>query len=583
MADHHGARDYVGIADRYARDVIDGKEVAGELEILACKRYLTDRARETDENGWPYYFDEWHAADPCDFIEKLPHVEGEWQHETLILEPWEIFILVNVFGFRVGFGVREGKRRFIQVYIEVGRKNGKSPLSAGIALYCQNCEDEPGPQVKTAATTGKQARIVFDVAKAMVEKTPQLRAAFDLQPMAHSIVSNHNWGSIQPIHAKAETQDGLNVHCSIIDELHAHKNRKLFDVLKSARGARKNPLLWCITTAGYNLVGVCYQQRTMVVKILNGVLQAEHYFGVIYTLDGEQRDGDGKVTRPADDPFDEAVWRKANPNLGISVDLDEMRAYAQDAQNDPAEEVEFKTKRCNLWLSAGTPWLSIVQWDACGDPELDIEQFKGCPAFVGGDLADRNDCVSLAIVFDADPLLAIFAWHFLPEDIVKAAADRTTDHYLAWAKHGQFELTPGDMTDYSHIEERARDLHERFDVRRLRFDQFGSAQMVSNMSEDGLPADVMTKNARNFTDPAKELEARVQVRKVRHNTDPVLKWMVSNCVVSKGVDGSILPKKEHKDSPNKIDGVDAVLNAISGYLQYREETLSSLYEQGPIY
>jgi len=565
------SRDYVAIAKKYAQDVTRKKIVAGRLTQLACKRFLKDLKRKTSARWFPYYFDEWHANDPCDFIEKLPHIEGEWEEPCIVLEPAQIFILVNVFGFRQAFGIAQGKRRFNTVYIEVARKNAKSTLTSGITLYCLCCEDEPGPQVKTAATTGDQARIVFEVAKKMVEATPELREAFNLEPMANSVVCHQNLGSIQPINAKASSQDGLNPHLSVIDELHAHKDRKLFDVLKSARGARKNPLSWYITTAGYNLTSVCYEQRSLVVQILTGVIVADHYFGMIFTLD------------EGDDPFDERCWIKANPLLGVSVSLKEMRTYAQEARISPMSEGEFKTKRCNLWLNAANAWLPMQLVEKCGDPALKIENMKSFPAFIGGDLADRNDVTSLAITFDRGEDLVSFCWHYLPKEIVRAAADRTSTHYVAWAAQGLFVLTEGDMTDYSAIEDHVRQLFDDFDVRRITFDQFGSAQMTSNLADDGLPAQVMTKNAKNFTDPAKELEARIQVGRWWHNGDPVLKWMASNCVVTKGVDGSILPKKENKDSPNKIDGIDAVLNSIVGYQQERDETIESIYAQRPVH
>ncbi len=568
---NHARRNYVAIAVKYAEDVTSRKLVAGKWTRLACRRFLKDLKRKSSARWFPYRFDDWHASDVCDFIEKLPHVEGEWDHDTLILEPWQIFILVNVFGWRQAYGKAKGARRFNTAYIELGRKNGKSALTSGIALYCLTCEQEPGPQVKTAATTGDQARIVFNVSKAMAEKTPALVEAFQLEPMANSIVCRQNMGSIQPINAKASTQDGLNPHLTIIDELHAHKDRKLFDVLRSARGARRNPLSWYITTAGYDMTTVCYEQRQFVTKILENVLQAEHYFGIIYTLD------------EGDDPFDPAIWIKANPNLGVSVQVAELKQYAKEARESPQLEGEFRTKRCNQWLFAASAWLSIADWDECAEKGLKIEDLVTCPAWLGGDLADRNDVTSLVLVFDRDPDLVAFAWHFLPKDIVQAAADRTSAHYLAWEKRGLFNLTEGDITDYGAIEQFVRDLCERFEIRKITFDQYGSAQITSNLVGDGLPAQVMYKNAKNFTDPAKELEARVQVKRFRHTGDPVLKWNASNCVVSVGVDGSILPKKENKDSPNKIDGIDALLNGIAGYLQEQNDEVSSIYSHRPVH
>jgi phage terminase large subunit-like protein len=200
----------------------------------------------------------------CDFIEKLPHVEGHLGDADMTLEPAQIFILSVVFGWR---RVNDGLRRFSTVYIEMARKGAKSTLTAGVALYCLCCEGEVGPQIVIGATTGEQAGKVFNPAKKMVERTEDLREAFGSQAFSRSIACKSNGGFIQPINAKGKTQDGWNPHLGILDELHAHKDRALFDVIKSAFGARKNPLLWVITTAGFDTVGVCYEQRTFVTKI----------------------------------------------------------------------------------------------------------------------------------------------------------------------------------------------------------------------------------------------------------------------------------------------------------------------------
>jgi phage terminase large subunit-like protein len=561
-------RDYVEIARQYrdqARRDKRGKRFCKWVR-LAAEREFQDQQRTKRKGGWgDYYFDPWWAADACGFIEKLPHVEGSWETKNIRLEPWQIFILCTVFGWRRQTGEersRRDPRRFNTVYIECARKNAKSTLTAGVAEYCLCCEGEVGPQVKVAATTGSQARIVFGIAKSQVEKTSAMREAFNLSPMANSIVCWKNGGHIQPINSKASTQDGLNPHLTIIDELHAHADRSLFDVLKSARGSRKNPLSWYITTAGYNQVGVCYEQRTLVTKILQGVLPGDHYFGIIYTLDEEERGPNNEITRKADDPFDEKNWIKANPNLGISVDLKEMRDFAKEAKASPQSEGEFKTKRLNLWLNAAQAWLNMAQWDACADSKYKIEQFEGQEAWVGCDLADRRDVAAVVLLVLTDEGWPIwFPIFYLPEDNVKELAHSTHTHYDAWAKQGLFKLTPGNFIDYSVIEEDIRALVKRFDVLETGFDQFGSAQIASRLAEDGIETIIVPKNSKSMTDPALDLEGRIKSGLCRHDGNPVMKWMASNCCVDRRIDGSILPKKENKDSNDKIDGIDALLVA----------------------
>jgi len=240
-------RDYAAEALAFAKEAAadrDGKRHC-KLVRLAAERHIRDLKR-TD---WEYEFSSWHANDVCDFIEKLPHVEGQWDTPTIRLEPPQVFILSVVFGWRRKF---DGKRRFTMTYIEMARKGAKSTLTAGVALYCETCEDEPGPLVLIGATTGAQARKVFNPARQMVLKTKDLREAFGLEAWARAITCQSNGGTMQTINAKSSTQDGHNPHLAVLDELHAHADRGLFDVLRSAFGARKNPLLWMITTAGFS-------------------------------------------------------------------------------------------------------------------------------------------------------------------------------------------------------------------------------------------------------------------------------------------------------------------------------------------
>jgi phage terminase large subunit-like protein len=561
-------KDYVAIARQYRDEVRRdkrGKHFCKWVR-LACEREYQDQQRAAG-GKWDYYFSEWHANDVCDFIEKLPHLEGEWCTPTITLEPWQIFILVTIFGWRRQRGderSRNDYRRFNTVYIEVARGNGKSLLSAGIALYCLCCEGEPGPQVKVAATSGSQARIVFDFAKKQVEATPDLKEAFGLSPMANSIMCWQNGGHIKPINSKASTQDGLGPHLSIIDELHAHKDRGLFDVLKSARGKRKNPLSWYITTAGYSQVGVCYEQRTLVTKTLEKILDGEHYFGIIFTLDDEVRGGEGKVIRKKDDPFDECSWKKANPNYGISVDPIEFRATAREAQQSPQSEGEFKTKKCNLWLNAAQAWLNMAQWDLCADFSLKIEQFYGRDAWLAADLSSRLDITALILLTLTDEGLPVwFGKFFLPEDNVKELSKKHA-HYIAWEKQGLFTLTPGNYIDYDLIESNIEEWAGLFNIRSgIAFDNKGSQQIAGSLEKKGHTTVIMPYTSKEITPAALDLEGKIQARLCRHDGNPIMKWMASNTVVDRRVDGTILPKKESKDSANKIDGIAGLLMAWS--------------------
>jgi phage terminase large subunit-like protein len=547
-------RDYLSLAAGYVQDVLAGRVLACEPVRLAVERQQHDLQRAVTDPSWGYSWSDEAATDICRFAETLPHVEGEWTSPTIHLEPWQIFILSTLFGWRRP----DGGRRFNTAYIEVARKGAKSVLASIVALYCLHREGEPGAQVKAAATTGSQARIVFDVCRKMVHRTKALQDA-GLKAFANAITHEESGSSLQPINARSSTQDGLNPHCTIIDELHAHRDRSLFDVLKSARGARQNPLSFYVTTAGYNLLGVAMEQRTFLFKVLQRVFEADHYFGLVYTLDEH------------DDPYDERTWIKANPMLGMTPKLDEMRQYAQEARLSPDSEGEFKTKRLNLWLSSSSTWLSLPQWDACADPTLKLATFAGEPCWIGADLAQLDDLAAVALVFRREDIVYAFARFYLPEMVVSERAQKIPA-YARWAQSGLLRLTDGNMIDFSTIEADIRADCGRFDVRDIVFDQYGSVQACGNLSNDGLPARIQPKNATATTGPARELEARVKHRRFRHDGNPCLRWMASNVVVTRRTDDSLLPKKEHPDSPNKIDGIDALLQGLGAMLGAPVET-----------
>lgn len=592
------ARDYVKVALAYAGEAVaDRKGVAFcETVRLAAARFLNDLKRAA-RKSCAFYFSAWHGNDVCDFIEKLPHVEGAWETPTLALEPAQIFILVNVFGFRRR---SDDRRRFTRAYIEVARKNAKSTLTAGVALYCLTCEGEMGPAIIIGASTGAQADKVFKPAKLMVDRTAALRDAFSLRAWARSITCAENGGAIQPINAKSSTQDGWNPYVGILDELHAHKDRGLFDVIRSAFGARKQPLMWMITTAGYNVLGVCYEQRTMLMKILRGAIAADHYFGIIYTID------------EGDDVFDERVWRKANPLLGSAVDLDELRGYALEAKASPLSLGEFKTKRLNVWISAAHAWLSVESWKKARIDGLDWADFRGLECTIGADLADKDDITAVVLIGQQPGgRLIVKPVFFLPAAALvrETQSDTGQSTYGVWAGHNGgpalddgiglpdlFErradgaldwkkplaalppawrtdllVTPGDFVDHNIVEQFIRWLEATQSVRKITFDQFAAAQqMASRLNADLAGGDealavVLHKSAPNVTDPAKELEARVKAgpHQIGHDGNPVMTWMVSNAVVTRHVNQTLIPKKESADSPNKIDGVDAMINAIA--------------------
>jgi len=288
--------EYAEKAKRYTKDVMSGEISACEWVKLACKRFLRDLEREAN-NEFDFVFNTEKANRVCNFIQNLPHIKGEWANrgETITLQPWQCFLLCNVFGW---VHCKTGFRRFRTAYCEVPRKNAKSTLSSGVGLYMLTADNEQGAEVYSAATTRDQAKIVFEDAKAMARKAKGFSQHYGINVNVRNINRLATSSKFEPLSADAHTLDGLNIHCAIVDELHAHPTRKVYDVLETGTGSRAQSLLFLITTAGSDRAGICYEQREYVTKILQGIVEDDTYWGIIYTIDeGTQKRESGRKKR----------------------------------------------------------------------------------------------------------------------------------------------------------------------------------------------------------------------------------------------------------------------------------------------
>lgn len=536
---------YVEAALGYARAVVAGEIPACKWTRLACQRQLDDLERETGD-GWPYVFDPDRAARPCEFIELLPHIKGKWARERRLieLEPWQCFVLTTTFGW---IHHETGLRRFREGYVEVPRKNAKSTLSSGLLLFMLSADGEHGAECYSAATTRDQARIVFDDARAMADRTPDLRTYLGVAIMQHSLTVAHTASKAAPLAAEGSTLDGLNVHFAVIDELHAHKTRAVYDVIDTARGAREQSLLWNITTAGTDRSGICYERRTHVTKVLEGVIEDPAMFGVIYTID----DGD--------DPFQPESWAKANPNWGKSVLRDDMEASARKAEAMPSALNNFLTKRLNVWVSGESPWMDMRAWERCGDVALQsLEPHYGAKAWIGLDLAQKKDFAALCLVFEREGQWQVCTRLYLNELAIQESGNA---HLSGWARQGYVQVTDGDITDFDVVAEDLRQLCRNFDVQEIAFDPALSMYFAGKLIEEGLPLVEITQRALFFTPPLIQVENLVLEKKLRHDGNPVMTWMVSNLVVKVSKFNELRqPTKERPE--NKIDGPIAMLMAL---------------------
>jgi phage terminase large subunit-like protein len=563
-------RNYATIARRYAEAVVEGDIAACRWVRLACRRQLNDLARFKGK-GSPYRFNpklEDRAGKPyapadnlCAFIEQLPHVKGPLAGEPIHLEPWQVFILATVFGWVKP----DGKRRFRRAYIEVPRGNAKSTLSSAVGLYMLAADNEGGAEVYSLATTRDQARIVFGDAQTMARGSPGFRARFGVAVGAHNINVLATGSKFEALSAEGSTLDGLNIHFGCVDELHAHKTRTVYDVVETGTGKRDNSLLWVITTAGSNRAGICYEVRTFVTRLLEGVFEDDSQFGIIYGLDED------------DDWALEAALAKANPNWGISVRPEVLLPLQAKAMQLPSAVNNFKTKHLNEWVNADTAWMDMRAWERCGQAALDVDTFAGQPCWIGLDLASKTDVAALVLVFvhpEIDGGYAVFGKYFLPEETVLASSN---SQYAGWMRAGRITVTPGNVTDFGWIEAELLDLASRFSIEAVAFDPFQATQLSTRMLAEGLPMIEVRPTVLNFSEPMKTLEALVLQGKLAHDGDPVLTWMASNVVAHLDAKDNIYPRKERPE--NKIDGIVALIMALARAL-LRPSAESSIYDQG---
>jgi len=548
---------YLERAIGYAERVMSGAEVAGRLEKLACKRFLDDLDRQARDD-FPYRLEEAAGARACRFCDLMPHIKGEWakpvysdgalSYAKLDMEDWQVFKTMNLFGWK---HVVTGLRRFRRCYEEVARKNAKSTWAAAVLLLLLVADGEPGAQVYSAATTGEQAREVFDTARHMALRDPVFLARFGVDVGKHDITIASSASGAKPLNAEGSTLDGLNIHGAVVDELHAHKTRALFDVLDSATGARSQPMIIMITTAGTNRSGICYEQRDYTIKVLERTIVDETWFGMIFTLD------EGDLWH------DPAVWRKSNPNLGVSVKLDDMEAACRKALATPSAQANFLTKRLNLWVNSDSAWMDMMAWDRCADRTLTVEKVKHLPCIGGLDLASKVDVAAKVKVFsdEAADKYYLIPTFWLPE---RAVEQGRNSQYDGWRRAGHLQVTDGEVTDFDVIEDSIRADVSTLDVTEMGCDPWQATQLIGHMLDEGVPMVEVRQTVQTMSEPMKTFEAYVLQGKIVHDGNPMMTWMVSNVVCHRDVKDNIYPRKEREE--NKIDGPVAAIIALGRVL-----------------
>jgi phage terminase large subunit-like protein len=555
--------DFVGTALEYAQQVVKGRIVACKWVKLACKRHLDD-LKASRKKAFPYYFDEDAANKVCRFLSLMPHTKGKWarKRETITLEPWQCFAFCSLFGWKLR---KNDRRRYRKAYFAVPRKNGKSIIGSGVGLYMFSVDGEFGAEVYSGATTEAQAWEVFRPAKQMLERTPDLKEALGAEVWAKALLVPSDGSRFEPVIGKPG--DGASPSCAIVDEYHEHDTSELVDTMETGMGAREQPLLLMITTAGFNIAGPCYDQESDAKKVLEGVLDDPELFALIYTID------------EGDDWTSPKVLRKANPNFGISVDEDFLLAQQRQAMQSASKQTRFKTKHLNIWCSAKSAWLNMLQWNKCGDKKLAPEQFKGERCYVILDLASRSDVCVIMLMFvkviDGKQHFYFFGRYYLPEDAIENDP-KNSGAYKKWVIDGYLEQHEGAEIDFDLIEEDTLALVAEYGPDETVFDPYRAAQLEQRLTKNGITAVELGQTVKNLSLPMKELESAIKAGRVHHDGNPVLTWMMSNVVAKLDAKDNIYPRKEKPEQ--KIDGgvaaIMGVARAISG-----EEAATSFWDK----
>jgi phage terminase large subunit-like protein len=536
---------YTARADRYASDVIAGRIPACKHVKRACERHVRDLQRSAGR--WPYRYDAKKAEHVCAFMERLPHTKGKWARinrldpsaNLLRLEPWQVFILCSIFGW---VDKTTGKRRFRRASIYVPRKNGKSLFGAGIGLYMFAFDDEPGAEVYSGATSQKQAWEVFKPARQIAVKTPDLVDFAGITVNAASLIIEGDGSKFEPV--IGAPGDGASPHCAIVDEYHEHPTSVLYDTMRTGMGAREQPLLLIISTAGDMLQGPCRDDWSECEKLLAGAHDDDSLFAIIFTVDDEAEWGT------------EAGLAKANPNWGVSVIPHIILADLEEAKRDPKKQSSFKTKHCNLWVSAKDAFFNVELWTKLARP-VRMEDFKGCRCVISADAALKHDIFPVVLAFQRDDTVALFTRNYIPRETANLPQKQ---HYRKWESEGRMIVHDGAIVDYREILEDVWKLYTEYGAEEFVYDPAKLQLFANDMTNKGaVIVDAYSGNGVKMPEWLNEFDGAYRAGRIIHDGDPVLTWAISNAVAKPAKRGMFFLTKDGNEK--KIDPAIAALMA----------------------
>jgi phage terminase large subunit-like protein len=537
----------------YCEEVSTGKRLAAKTEKAAVNRFLDDYQQSKTDPAFAYRFDFAKAWKPIAFIQQLPHVKGHFAaavgaNRLIQLRPWQKFIVANIFGW---VNKDTGLRRYTVAYLRIPRKNGKSVLAAGIGLYMLCADGEIGAEVYCGAGSLKQADEVFTPAKKMVQKTPALKRAYRLDDKSRSIV-RPDGSKFEPVIGKPG--DGASPSCAIVDEFHEHDTADLYDTMVTGMGARQQPLMLVITTSGENLFSPCYEMDKDAVNVLLGTFEWPQLFAVCYGLD------------EGDDWTDPQMLVKANPNYGVSVGPDFVKAAQKLAIQKASKQNSFKTKHLNVWCNAKNAYYNVLAWQNCHDKTMRQEDFYGQTCWIGLDLAKRRDLSAKILLFkryiDGACHYFIFTRFYICEaQIIEQENPVQQAMFTQWQNEGYIEVCDGNEQDFNLIRDDVIEDSHKFSVEEVPHDPWGAIQISHDLQASGLLPVMIPQHGSHLTIPVNELEAAIDAGRIHHDGNPIMNWCISNVIVHEYKSERKMPDKQDNDS--KIDGASALFNVLA--------------------
>lgn len=542
---------------KYAKQVLSDNIIAGLLVKLACRKHMED-IKNSKKKTFEFFFDVDEAERAIDFFGFCKHSKGEWAGKVLELELWQCFIVGSVYGWK---HKKTKLRRFKKAYVQVARKNGKSTLMAGIGLYSLLADGEQGAEVYSAATKKDQARIIFDEAKRMVKSSDSIQKYVEVLRNNMNVLTTNS--KFEPLSSDENSLDGLNVSCGLIDELHAHKSSGVWDVLDTATSARKQPIIWAITTAGFNRESICYKMYEQCINILKGTSEVHDTFSYIAQIDKD------------DDWREPSCWTKANPNLNVSVNIDDLLSKCKNAIETPSWQNNFLCKHLNVWTNQSTRWMDPFKWNECPVQEVDLSIKRSC--IVGIDASATTDLTSVNFEFELENGMTFMYSHsFMPEDKVLEAEKRDNVPYSTWIKQGYITATPGTTVDYDWIEAYIEDKAKVWSIQEICHDPWNTTQLANNLSNKGFVMVEIRQGYRTLSEPTKDIMRKVLNKTLVHNNNPVLTWAINNVVATTDPAGNIKPDKSK--CTFRIDPAMAmIISHVRGML--KPEKKQSVYER----